>query len=182
MTTQEITTIDPQALAARRDNYLLLYVRTPAEFREAHIEGSLLHPLDELDPSRVKARLPQGGVCCVVCRSGNRARQAAEKLKAAGVDSVVVLDGGLQAWERAGLPALRGRKTISLERQVRIVAGAMVFTGTLLSLLVSPLWLILPGFVGAGLMFAGLTDWCGMGLLLARMPWNQAELPSNCKL
>jgi hypothetical protein len=118
----------------------------------------------------------------VVCRSGNRARQAAEKLKAAGVDSVVVLDGGLQAWERAGLPALRGRKTISLERQVRIVAGAMVFTGTLLSLLVSPLWLILPGFVGAGLMFAGLTDWCGMGLLLARMPWNQAELPSNCKL
>ena len=101
-----------------------------------------------------------------------RARQAAEKLKTQGIASLSVLEGGVQAWEASGLPLLRGKKTISLERQVRIAAGTLVFIGAVLGYFVNPAWMGLAGFVGAGLVFAGVTDTCGMGMILARMPWN----------
>jgi rhodanese-related sulfurtransferase len=156
----------------RAKEVLILDVRTPAEFEEAHIEGSVLHPLSSLEPGEV-ARLAAGKEeSILICRSGNRARQAAEKLRASGLKSVKVLDGGMQAWEAAGLPLKRGRGTISLERQVRIAAGILVLTGALLGYFVHPAWITLSGLVGAGLVFAGVTDTCGMGMLLARMPWN----------
>ena len=98
---------------------------------------------------------------------------AASKLRNAGIESVTVLEGGIQAWEEAGLPVLRGQATVSLERQVRIAAGTLVAAGSLSAYFVSPVWLILPGFVGCGLVFAGITDTCGMALLLAHMPWNK---------
>lgn len=85
------------------------------------------------------------------------------------------VEGGTLAWEGAGLPVVRGRRVISLERQVRIAAGALVVAGVLLGWLVHPAFLGLSAFVGAGLVFAGVTDTCGMGLLLARMPWNRIE-------
>ncbi len=153
-------------------NALLLDLRTPAEFEEAHIEGSILHPLSNLDAGEVAGLAAGKDECILICRSGNRARQAAEKLRASGIKAVKVLDGGLQAWEKSGLPLKRGRGTISLERQVRIAAGALVFAGALLGYFVHPAWMALSGLVGAGLVFAGLTDTCGMGMLLARMPWN----------
>jgi rhodanese-related sulfurtransferase len=150
----------------------LLDVRTPAEFEEAHIEGSVLHPLSGLDVDEV-AKLASGKEeIILVCRSGNRARQAAEKLKASGLASLCILDGGVQAWEAEGLPLYRGRKMMSLERQVRIAAGALVFTGVLLGYFVNAAWIALSGLVGLGLIFAGITDTCGMGMLIARMPWN----------
>lgn len=172
----------PAAEAAGHKNAVWLDVRTPAEYTEHHIDGSVLHPLSNLDAAAVK-NLAGDRACVVVCRSGNRASQAAEKLAAAGVSSVHVLDGGILAWEAANLPVNRGAKTMSLERQVRIAAGAMVFAGTLLGVFVQPWFLVVPGFVGAGLVFAGITDTCGMGMLLARMPWNQrgATCPS-CKV
>jgi rhodanese-related sulfurtransferase len=103
-----------------------------------------------------------------------RAAQAAEKFAAAGQDRGVVIAGGTQAWIQAGLPVDRGAaKVISLERQVRIAAGSLVLLGLLLGWLVHPAFFGLSAFVGAGLIFAGITDVCGMGLLLARMPWNQ---------
>ena len=108
----------------------------------------------------------------MICKSGGRGRQACEQLIAAGFSNVVNVDGGTQAWDAAGLPVMRGKKAISLERQVRIAAGSLVLTGAVLSQLVHPWWIGLSGFVGAGLIFAGITDTCGMGLLLARMPWN----------
>jgi rhodanese-related sulfurtransferase len=157
----------------------LLDVRTPAEFEEAHIEGSVSHPLTELDPRKVQSLAAARTNCVVICRSGNRAKQAAEKLAAAGVGSVQVLEGGVQAWEAAGLPLRRGRRTMSLERQVRIAAGTLVFVGAVLGYFVSPAWIALSGFVGAGLVFAGITDTCGMGMLIARMPWNAR--PGNLK-
>lgn len=83
------------------------------------------------------------------------------------------VEGGTQAWNQAGLPVVRGKKAISLERQVRIAAGLLVVTGSVLGCFVSPHWIGLSAFVGAGLTFAGITDTCGMGMLLARMPWNQ---------
>jgi rhodanese-related sulfurtransferase len=85
----------------------------------------------------------------------------------------VNVEGGTLAWEAAGLPVVRGQKVISLERQVRIVAGFLVLVGALLAMTVHPYFAGLSAFVGAGLMFAGITDTCGMGMLLARMPWNQ---------
>ena len=110
----------------------------------------------------------------MICRSGSRGQKACEKLATAGL-RVVNVEGGTQAWEAAGLPVVRGRKTISLERQVRIAAGSLVVVGSALGYFVNPAWIGLAAFVGAGLVFAGITDTCGMGLLLARMPWNQVR-------
>lgn len=166
-------TISPQALRQSADKCLLLDVRTPAEFRERHIEGSILQPITRLDPEKVRRLALGHDACVVICASGHRASMAAGKLRGAGVGAVTVLDGGVQAWEGAGLPVLRGKAAVSLERQVRIAAGTLVAVGCLLAYLAGPAWLILPGFVGCGLVFAGITDTCGMALLLARMPWNK---------
>ncbi|MCW1926039.1 rhodanese-like domain-containing protein [Luteolibacter arcticus] len=163
------TTLDPktvhEAHAAGRVH--LIDVRTPAEHGEVHIEGSTLMPLDRLDPGQVS------GPAVLVCRSGKRAGQALQKLAAAGCKDLAVLEGGVTAWEQAGLPVKRGRAVISLERQVRIAAGLIVLTGVMLGTWVHPAFYGLSAFVGAGLIFAGLTDWCGMAMLLAKMPWNQ---------
>lgn len=164
---------------------LLLDVRTPAEYEEAHIAGSVLHPLSELSPDEVRSLASGKSACVIICRSGNRARQAADKLEASGLRNVQILDGGVLAWEAAGLPLNRGAKMMSLERQVRIAAGALVFTGAALGFLVNPAWIGLCAFVGAGLVFAGITDTCGMGMIIARMPWNnrrRAEIGSCCSV
>jgi len=158
------------------ENTLLLDVRTPAEYEAAHLPGSVLHPLTALDPDAVRRLASGRAACVIICGSGQRARRAAEKLQSSDLPALSVLDGGITAWEAAGLPLQRGtRRVISLERQVRIAAGALVFTGALLTWLVNPWFLLLPAFVGAGLIFAGVTDFCGMALLLARLPWNQLK-------
>lgn len=155
----------------------LIDVRTPAEFQEVHAEGARLVPLDRLDPQALKAaRQGQPGKpLYVICRTGSRARQACEKLLAAGVAEVVSIEGGTQAWEQSALPVVRGKKTISLERQVRIAAGSLTLLGAVLGYFVHPYFIGLSAFIGAGLIFAGVTDTCGMGMMLARMPWNQAS-------
>jgi rhodanese-related sulfurtransferase len=171
-----LRTIPPHDLPSAEKAYMV-DVRTPMEFEETHIPGAELHPLHELNPSHIKEKA-QGRSVCLVCKTGARARQAAETLTAAGVDQVTVLEGGLEAWARAGLDLRRGKKGISLERQVRIGAGALVLAGAIGSALIHPALIGLSGFVGAGLIFAGLTDWCGMGMLLARMPWNKQRATS----
>ncbi len=165
-------TITPQQAQQQQATALFLDVRTPAEFQEVHIQGAVLQPLSDLNPSKVQELTAGKSGCVVVCRSGGRARQASEKLISSGISNVVVLEGGVSAWDSAGLPVVRGKKTISLERQVRIAAGGLVFIGSLLGYLVNPAWTALSAFVGAGLVFAGITDTCGMGLLLGKMPWN----------
>jgi rhodanese-related sulfurtransferase len=148
----------------------LVDVRTPLEFAEVHAAGARLVPIDRLDPQAVKDR-HNGDPVYLICRSGTRSKQAAERLEAVGVNAAVVA-GGTEAWERAGLPVERQR-VVSLERQVRLGAGLIVLLGVVLGVLVSPWFLLISGFVGAGLIFAGATDWCGMGMLLAKMPWNR---------
>jgi rhodanese-related sulfurtransferase len=155
----------------------LIDVRTPVEYREVHAEGARNVPLDTLDPGTL-ARDPEA-VLVVLCRSGSRGQKACEALLGAGWQNVVNVEGGTQAWEQAGLPVVRGPKAMSLERQVRIAAGSLVLLGIALAWL-HPAFLALSAFVGGGLVFAGVTDTCGMGLLLARMPWNQVEVPA-CK-
>ena len=110
----------------------------------------------------------------MICRSGSRGRQACEKILSAGFANVVNVEGGTLAGEQAGLPEVRGKKAVSLARQVRIAAGSLVVLGTALGAFVHPAFLGLAAFVGAGLVFAGVTDTCGMGMVLARMPWNRA--------
>jgi len=165
------TTLTPQQVHARLSSIRLIDVRTPAEYEAVHIEGAKLMPLDRLDPANARANA--NDLCVIVCHSGKRASQACEKLSAAGCSNLAVLEGGIAAWEQAGLPVKRGRQTLSLERQVRTAAGLLVLTGVALGAWVHPAFYGLSAFVGAGLTFAGLTDWCGMGLLLAKMPWNQ---------
>jgi rhodanese-related sulfurtransferase len=150
----------------------LIDVRTPAEFREVHVNVARNVPLETLNCSDLLGTRSANAALFVICRSGSRGKQACEKIAAAGCTNVVNIEGGTLAWEQAGFPVVRGKKTISLERQVRIAAGFMVLSGAVLSF-VHPYWAGLSGFVGAGLMFAGITDTCGMGMILARMPWNQ---------
>jgi rhodanese-related sulfurtransferase len=180
-------TITPKGLAERHaanQHVELIDVRTPVEFREIHVAFARNVPLERLDPQAIAAgrRDRAGEPLYVICRSGNRASQACEKLAIAGIP-VVNVEGGTLAWDAAGLPVLRGQKAISLERQVRIVAGFLVLVGAVLAIAVHPYFAGLSAFVGAGLMFAGITDTCGMALLLARMPWNQvgpANQPAAC--
>lgn len=151
-------------------------VRTPVEFREVHATCAKNFPLDKLDPAEVaKTRNGSSDPIYVICKSGARGKQACEKLISAGHANIVNVDGGTMAWEKAGLPVVRGKKAMSLERQVRIAAGSLVFTGVVLSVFVHPYFIGLSGFVGAGLVFAGVTDTCAMGMMIAKMPWNQVR-------
>jgi rhodanese-related sulfurtransferase len=153
----------------------LIDVRTPVEYAEVHAEGARLIPLDKLEPEAVlSARNGSADEpLYFICKSGSRSAKAVEKFRAAGFPNAISIEGGTTAWEQAGLPVVRGtRKVISLERQVRIGAGLLVLLGVLLGWLVHPWFFGLSAFVGAGLVFAGITDWCGMGMLLATMPWN----------
>jgi rhodanese-related sulfurtransferase len=174
----DIPTITPNQLSQHLNSgqaIELIDVRTPAEFREVHATDALNIPLDKLVPSEVaRTRHAPTEPLYVICKSGARGRQACEKLVAAGCTNVINVEGGMTAWEQASLPVVRGRKTISLERQVRIAAGLLVVTGVVLSF-VHPLFVGLSAFVGAGLVFAGITDTCAMGLLIAKMPWNQVR-------
>lgn len=165
---------DPQTVhdAARSGSARLIDVRTPAEHGEIHIEGAELIPLDRLDPQHVKSGGEEKQIV-LICRSGKRAEQALRKLADAGCGNLAVLEGGVTAWENAGLPVVRGRAVMSLERQVRVAAGLLVLIGVALGTWVHAGFYSLSAFVGAGLVFAGLTDWCGMAMILAKMPWNQ---------
>ncbi len=158
----------------------LIDVRTPVEFREVHLSFAKNIPLDRLNPNEIVAKRngSTGNPLYVICRSGKRGQQACEKLVAAGMGNVVNVEGGTAAWEQAGLPVVRGKKAMSLERQVRIAAGSLVVIGAALSLM-HPYWIGLSAFIGAGLVFAGVTDTCGMGMVLARMPWNQVRESEN---
>jgi rhodanese-related sulfurtransferase len=171
-------TISPQELHKRMEAGLpaaLIDVRTPAEFGAVHATGARNAPLESLRPEEFAKQLDEDGrqPVYVICQSGARSAQACEKLTAAGVGEVHNVEGGTTAWVAAGLPAERGRKALPLERQVRIVAGFMVVAGTALGWRVNEYFYLLPAFVGAGLMVAGITGRCGMAMLLAVMPWNQ---------
>jgi len=173
----QTTTIAPAeaSAAVSSGRGTLVDVRTPAEFREIHALGAQLVSLDVLDRRAVEAaRGTQAGPVYLLCASGIRATKAAEQLKREGLDDVVVVAGGTNAWAAAGLSVVRGPKTISIERQVRIGAGSLVVIGTALGWLVHPGFYGLAALVGAGLVFAGVTDICGMAIVLAKAPWNRS--------
>lgn len=157
---------------------LVLDVRTSVEFREAHIPGSTNVPLGDI---RHRAQAVLGGAAteriALVCQTGRRAASACQELRKGGIlVDLHVLEGGLAAWREAGLPVMRGKHVVSLERQVRIVAGALIVLGVLLGYFLHAGFFGLSALVGTGLVFAGVTDTCGMALMLAKMPWNRASV------
>ena len=152
----------------------ILDVRTVSEFENAHIAGAYNVPLHQLPEHAAELRHAGDGLVVLVCQSGGRAAKAEALLRGAGLPNARVLEGGMNAWLGERLPTARIRKRVSLERQVRMVAGALVALGSLAALMVSSLWVILPLAVGSGLVFAGATDTCAMGMLLARMPYNRS--------
>src|SRR5690606_11859786 len=150
----------------------VLDVRTPGEFETAHIAGAYNVPLDLLREHRdeIARHLDQDVI--LVCRSGQRAAQAEETLRAAGLTNVHILEGGITAWEAQGFDVVRGRQRWDLERQVRLVAGAIVLFSVLASVVVPGLQWVAAA-IGGGLMFAALTNTCAMGMLLAKLPYNR---------
>lgn len=151
----------------------VLDVRTPAEFETAHIPGAYSVPLETLKEHREELNRHLDQEVILVCRSGARASQAGDTLAAAGLPSLRVLEGGMDAWERAGAPVTRGRQTWDLERQVRLTAGSLVLAAILGSMFAPKLKWLAAG-VGGGLSVAAITNTCTMGSILSRMPWNRA--------
>lgn len=178
--------IDVRLLAERQSQggVELVDVRMPTEFREVHATGAKNYPLDSLNPkSIVESRNGQGSEpLYVICKSGGRSAKAVQKFLDAGFDNVVNVEGGTTAWVEAALPVVRGKKAISLERQVRILAGFLALLGGVLGIVVHPYFAGLSAFIGAGLMFAGISDTCGMGMMLSKMPWNQCDDGASCSV
>lgn len=153
------------------DDHILVDVRTAGEFHSERIPNSVNIPLDGL--AEQAGSLTNHSSIVLVCASGNRAGKACEILAGQEIDALV-LDSGLKGWKASGRQVERqSGGAISLERQVRIVAGALVATGSALALTVDPHFAYLSGFVGCGLVFAGVTDTCGMAMLLAKLPFNR---------
>jgi rhodanese-related sulfurtransferase len=175
--------VDAQSLrewTASTDGPRLLDVRTPAEFTAAHVPGSYNVPLELLREHRDELRQHLGQDVVLICRSGVRAGQAEALLAGTGLANLHVLDGGITAWQNAGAPVTQGPARWDLERQVRLVAGGLVLTGILASV-VAPRAKWLSAAVGAGLTTAALTNTCAMGTLLSRLPYNRdagTDLPT----
>jgi len=168
-------TIHPKDI---EDHHILIDVRTPSEFQAEKIPNSQNIPLDEL-PSKVNS-LENHESLVLVCAGGNRAKKAQEILRA-HQQQATVLERGIRGWKEASLTLDKtDTGMISLERQVRIVAGALVATGSFLALTVHPYWAALSAFVGCGLVFAGVTDTCGMAMLLAKLPYNKKGCGKSC--
>lgn len=166
--------ITPGTLEAwlERDEAILVDVREADEYAREHIAGARLHPLSRLTPAALP-RVP-GKKLVLQCNSGNRTRQAAAAILAHEPIELYHLAGGIQAWKRDGLPVEVDRRApLPIMRQVQIAAGSLVLLGLLLALLVSPWFALLSAFVGAGLLFAGISGHCGMAKLLERLPYNR---------
>ncbi|QYO65337.1 rhodanese-like domain-containing protein [Leptolyngbya sp. 7M] len=150
----------------------LVDVREKMEFAGGRVSGASLIPLGELEKRHKE--LDHSKPIYVMCRTGRRSSEAQRKLQALGFTNVVNVSGGIEAWKKESLPLEKDEYAPwSIERQVRFTAGLLVLTGVLLSLFVHPYFIAIPGFIGFGLAFTATIDWCGMGLLIAKMPWNK---------
>jgi rhodanese-related sulfurtransferase len=147
-------------------------VRSPGEFSALHASDARNVPLEQLANAPLLAEASRDRKIVLICQSGSRSRKASELLESLGFTNVTEVSGGTTAWNDDGLPVVRGSGVISLERQVRIGAGVLVLLGVLIGDFLHPVGYLLAAFVGVGLAFAGITDTCGMAILLAKMPWN----------
>jgi rhodanese-related sulfurtransferase len=179
-----VKTIDVAELAAlmRSDAGIeLIDVRTPAEYETVHAVGARLSPLDRLDAAQVMATRngKADSTLYVICKAGGRSAKACELFMEKGYQNVVSVTGGTDAWVAAGLPAEKGgRNVLPLDRQIQMTAGLICLTGVTLGAFVNPWWYLLCAMVACGLTMAGLTGFCPMAIVMARMPWNQGKTNS----
>lgn len=151
----------------------LIDVRTPVEFAEVHAEMAEPLPLAELNEASVAANKLAEGELYIICKSGARATKAALALQGMGLQRVAIIEGGTDAWVAAGAPVVRDRKVLPLQRQVHIVFGLVNLAFSILALTVNPLFAIGCLVMSLGITNAGITGWCGLGLLIAMAPWNR---------
>lgn len=174
MTAIVVTPTDAKALCERGAR--LVDIRGHDEWRREHIAGAHSLALEHIQPGCFSDKpLSQTDTVIFHCQSGMRTDKAAEQLCASVYPAkALIMQGGLNAWKAAGYPVtIDRRQPLPLMRQVQIIAGALALGGTLAGTLLAPVFYIVPGIVGAGLMLAGVTGWCGMAKLLAFMPWNK---------
>ena len=168
----QLPRITPEEAAAKiREGALAVDIRSQAEYRGGHIGGAL-----SLAPERHREKLPDNAAPCLIfyCSGGKRTAQAEAALAELGRGrECYILEGGLQAWKAAGLPIIAEHAAPDIMRQVQTIAGGLVLFGVLAGSLVSPWFYLIDALVGAGLLTAGLTGFCGMARLLARMPCNR---------
>lgn len=158
------------------DRHHLIDVRTAPEFNSECIDAHCRNiPLSEIH----SINLPKESEIILVCASGNRSSRARDTLAEQGYTNVYSLDGGLANWKSNKLPTRRTQGVIPIMQQVQIAAGILILIGSLGSLLLSPALIWLAAFVGAGLLFAGFSGWCGLAILLGQMPWNRKQLEST---
>ena len=163
-----------EALLDPREDFLYIDVRTPQEFEGVHISGARNIPLPDLHKYVDELRaLSQERPIKLVCRTQNRVKIAYEYLTNNGLTNCEILEGGITAWVDQGKPVVKGQQRISLEGQVRAIAGGLILLGVGLGFTVHSGFFLLPAIVGAGLLHAGLTDSCLMGMLLSRLPMNR---------
>jgi len=154
---------------------LLIDVRSHGEYRSIHAKNARCFPLDKLQKKvdEIEPLIEPFSNILLICQSGNRAKTAYDILNKRFNKNFFIIEGGTSAWVENDLPIIKGKGTITIERQVRIFAGSIILMGSLLAIFISKWFFLIPALVGAGLLNAGITNWCGMGLLLAKMPWNK---------
>lgn len=174
MSSEFVTPAEALALSERK--VILIDIRGHDEWRREHISAARSMPLEQLQPGCFgELSLSDNETVVFHCQSGTRTNNAAAQIRpAVHPAKALIMQGGLNAWKAAGYPVqVDRRQPLPLMRQVQLTAGALALCGTLAGALLSPVFYIIPGFVGAGLVFAGATGWCGMAKLLAVMPWNR---------
>jgi len=154
---------------------VLVDIREPVEHAREAIPGARLCPLSQLNRQTLSALVDEKAPAVIFhCQGGKRTSDNADRLRACGTPQAYLLEGGLAGWKSAGYPTRIDRtQPIELQRQVQIAAGSLILLGLLLAWMVSPFFVGLTAFVGLGLVFAGLSGWCGMARLLAVLPWNR---------
>jgi len=169
ITNQELKKIikDP-----KQKNYILVDVRTKPEYKQVNIQESINIPLQEIE--KHKKELQQYKTVYIHCQSGGRSQKACENLKDLKGVEVINVTGGILDWQAQNYPTNKSQKKVySIIQQVHIIAGGLGLLGSILSIIYSTKWIFLPAFIGTGLLFAGLTGWCGMAIVLQKMPWNK---------
>jgi len=176
VTQARISTVEAAQLRDRiqaGDQTKIIDVRTPAEYESMHISGSYNVPLPLLSEHAGDLAKRLDGDTVLVCQSGARAEEAGNRLAAVGMDTAIILAGGVEAYESAGGDVVRGSQRWAMDRQVRLTAGSLVLAGLLGSKFITPKLAYLSAAIGGGLAYSAISNSCGMAAILAKMPWNQ---------
>lgn len=173
-----VRTVSPsEAQELMRIGSTLIDIREPAEFLREHVPGAISFPLSDILSGKKLKDLPVNHPVIFHCLAGSRTAQNEDVLiGAAGPATVLLLSGGINAWKSASLPTIEDKKyPLPIMRQVQMVAGILTIAGVVMGYAVDQWFFLLSGFIGAGLFFAGVSGWCGMAVLLSKMPWNKIK-------